>query len=322
MKIALFLISLLCPFALLAQSDPLFTQYWAIPTFYNPAATGDSDFVRIRGGANLQWIGIENAPKSFIATADSPFLVFNKRIGAGVTFMQESLGLFSNLLVSAQGSYKLNFKKGTIGIGIQVGYYNSRFRGSDIYIPDGDDYHDPDDPALPNQDLSGNAFDVSLGVSYVHPRFHVGISGMHLTSPRVRMSAETTDASEGVEFETQLRRTLYFDAGGNIAIRNTLFQVHPSLIIASDFSGFSADATLRASYNRFLSFGVGYRWKEALSVMVAGEYKSFFLGYAYSYPLSAIAKASSGSHEIIAGYSLKLDLAGKNKNKQRSIRIM
>lgn len=52
--------------------------------------------------ARLQWIGIENAPKSFAATADIPFKVFNKRAGAGVTVLQESLGLFSNLLVSAQ----------------------------------------------------------------------------------------------------------------------------------------------------------------------------------------------------------------------------
>jgi len=52
------------------------------------------------------------------------------------------------------------------------------------------------------------------------------------------------------------------------------------------------------------------------------EYKNFFLGYSYEYPLSAIAKASSGSHEIVAGYQLKLDFSQKNKNRHRSIRIM
>ena len=107
-----------------AQSDPLFTQYWALPTLLNPAATGNTDFLRIRGGARLQWVGIENAPKSFLATGDMPFKVFNKRIGAGVTLWQESLGLFSNLLVSAQGSYKLKALKGTLGIGVKVCYYN------------------------------------------------------------------------------------------------------------------------------------------------------------------------------------------------------
>lgn len=305
-----------------AQTDQIFTQHWALPTLYNPAAAGQSEWLRIRGGARLQWIGIENAPKSFAATADIPFKLFNKRAGAGVTVMQESLGLFSNLLVSAQGSYKLKLLKGELGLGLQIGYYNSRFRGSDVYIPDDDDFHNPDDPSIPKQDLSGNAIDFSLGLYYSNKRFYAGIAGMHLTSPSVKMEVEGSESTESRQFETSLPRTLYFDTGGNIELRNTLFLLQPSLLVASDFDNFSAKITMRATYNRFLSLGVGYRWKDAFSIMVGAEYKNFFLGYAYDYPLSSIAKASSGSHELVAGYSLKIDLSGKNKHKHRSIRIM
>lgn len=320
--VKLLIIISLFPVCASAQSDPLFSQYWALPTLYNPAAVGDTDFVRFRAGGRLEWIGIENAPKSIVATADSPFKVLNRRAGAGISFLQESLGLFSTLLVNAQIGYKIPLWKGRLGIGLQAGYYNSKFRGSDVYIPDGDDYHEPDDPSIPKRDVAGDAFDMSLGANFIHPRFTVGLSVLHLTSPVATLREEGTENAETVEYETSLKRTLYFTASGNIAIRNSLFQVHPSLMAASDFSGFSAELTLRASYNRFISFGAGYRWKDAVSVMVAGEYKNFFLGYAYSYPLSAIAKASSGSHEIVAGYSLKLDLGGKNRNRQRSIRLM
>ncbi len=41
-----------------AQNDVQFTQYWAVPAYYNPGATGEIDFVRIRGGARMQWVGI------------------------------------------------------------------------------------------------------------------------------------------------------------------------------------------------------------------------------------------------------------------------
>ena len=98
--------------------------------------------------------------------------------------------------------------------------------------------------------------------------------------------------------------------------------MQPSLLVATDLTTFAADISVRAKYNKFLSFGLGYRWDDALSLMVGAEYKNFFLGYAFDYPLSALSKASSGSHEIVAGYQLKLDLSGKNKNKHRSIRIM
>ena len=56
--------------------------------------------------------------------------------------------------------------------------------------------------------------------------------------------------------------------------------------------------------------------------MIGAEYKGFFLGYSYDYPLTEISRASSGSHEVMAGYSLKLDFGAKNRFKQKSIRIM
>lgn len=318
----LWMMIILWPAVARGQGDIIFTQHWALPTLYNPARTGETDFLRIRGGARLQWIGVERAPKSFTAAADIPFLLGKKRIGAGVTFSQESLGLFSNLLMSAQGSYKLRFLKGLLSIGLQAGYYNSRFRGSEVYIPDNDDYHQPNDPYIPTRDLSGNAFDLSLGVDYSHRLFHAGLSVLHLTSPNVKMSVEASESTESQQYETELPRTVYFDAGGNIKLQNTLFQLQPSLLAATDFNDFSAEIALRAKYNNFISLGLGYRWRDALSVMIGGEYKNFFIGYAFDYPLSAISKASSGSHELVAGYSLKLDLSGKNRNKHRSIRIM
>ena len=244
------------------------------------------------------------------------------RIGLGVLFSQESIGLYRNLGVGAQISYKFKFLKGTWSVGVQPGYYNSKFNGSDIYIPEGDDFHQPDDPDLPSSDVSGNAFDISAGVLYSHKYFSVGVSVLHITEPTLTMDDEGGADQETVEFQAVLPRQAYFTADSNIPLRNSLFSLQPSLLVRTDFSNFSAEATMRATYNRFISFGVGYRYKEAISAMVAVEFKNFFLGYAYDYPLSTIAKASSGSHEIVAGYMVKLNLGEKNKNKQRSIRIM
>lgn len=315
--------SMLIPGRASAQGDVLLTQSWAVPTFYNAAYTGNTDFVRIRGGSRLQWIGIHNAPKSFFGMADMPFKIGKKRLGTGVTISQESLGLFSNLLVSAQLSYKFKFLKGVLSVGVQPSYYNSKFKGTEVYIPDGDDYHQPTDPNIPTQDLTGNAFDLSAGVSYTHKYFSVGVSGMHLMGPTVNLNTEGSEtSSETMQYQTKLSPTLYFTADGNIPLKNTLFELQPSVLVATDFNTVNAQAAFRGRYNKFLSFGVGYRYKDAVSVMIGAEFKNFFLGYSYDYPLSAISKASSGSHEIVAGYQIKLDFSNKNKNKHRSIRIM
>lgn len=321
-RLCLLLALSLCAAEARAQSDAQLTQYWAVPAYYNPAATGTTDFVRIRGGAKLQWIGITNAPRSFLATADSPLKIGSKRIGLGVNFSQESIGLFSNILANVQASYKIKLFKGTLSIGLQGGYFNSKFKGSEIYIPDNDDYHQGTDTNLPTQDLTGDAFDFSAGLHYSHRHWSFGISGLHLLQPAVRLGIEGNESSDSQEYETILQRQVYFIADGNIPIKNTLFEVQPSMLVRTDFSSFGAEVTARALYNKFLSFGLGYRWKEALSVMVGAEFKNFFLGYAFDYPLSAINRASSGSHEIVAGYSLKLDFSGKNRNRHRSIRLM
>lgn len=306
-----------------AQGDVQFTQYWAMPTYYNPATTGNTDYLRIRGGGRMQWVGIHNAPKSFLVVADSP-LKFGKKqhIGLGVNMMQESLGLFSNLGLNLQASYKLKVLKGVLSIGIEGGYFDQKFKGSKVEIPDDDDFHESEDEAIPTQDLNGHAFDFSLGLEYTHKYFYFGVSAMHLLQPKVKLSMEGSESTEDQEYETELPRMLYFTGGSNIQIKNSLFELQPSFMVKTDFKMATGELTMRARYNKFLSFGVGYRWKDAISAMVGVEFKGFFLGYSYDYPMSAIAKASSGSHEIVAGYQLKLDFSGKNKNKHRSIRLM
>ena len=309
-----------------AQTDAQFSQYYEVPTFYNPGAVGQTDLLRIRGGARMQWVGIENAPRTFIATADMPLRLGKQRIGLGVIVDQESAGLYKSLNLGAQLAYKLRKLGGEFTIGLQLGMYDQAFKGSEVYLPDGDDYHEGTDEGIPTQDIHGSAFDVGAGIWYVHKYFHAGISCTHLTSPTIAMNVESasggSETSSDRRFEFQARRTLYFIAGCNIPIKNTLFEIVPSLLVKSDFIFTTGEITARARYKKFLSFGVGYRWNDAVIATVAAEIKNFFIGYSYDYATSAINRASSGSHEVFAGYSLKLDFSDKNKNRHKSIRIM
>ena len=305
-----------------AQSDPQLTQYWALPAFYNAGAAGASDYLRVRGGTRMQWIGIDGAPQSFFIQADSPLAIGRKRIGLGVQMQQEKIGLFSNMLLGVQGAYKFKLFKGELSAGFQLGYFNQKFSGSKIENPGDDDYHQPDDEAIPKEDLNGSAFDLGVGIFYTKPRFWVGVSSTHLLKPTIKMSLQGSENTETQEFESELGRMVYFMGGCNFPIKNTLFVLEPSALVKTDFNFFTAEVTMRATYNRFLTFGVAYRYNDAVSAMIGATFRNFFLGYSYDYPLSAIVKVSSGSHEIVAGYQLKLDFSGKNKNKHRSIRIM
>lgn len=308
-----------------AQTDQQFSQYYEVPAYYNPAATGVGDLVRIRGGAKLQWVGIDNAPQTFTAMADMPVRITPKhRIGVGVLMQQEKLGLYDNLGINAQLSYKLRLFKGTLSIGLQAGYVSEGFKGSKVELPDDDDYHQGTDDAIPTSDIRGGTLDLGVGIWYHRANWWAGLSCTHVNSPSVKMNAESGGDSESTtrNYKFDIPRTLYLTAGCNIPIKNTLFEVIPSVMVRSDLTTYTGEVTGRVRYNKFISGGVGYRYNDAVYATVAAEFKGFFIGYAYDYPLSAISKASSGSHEIIAGYSLKLDFSEKNKNRHKSIRIL
>jgi len=309
-----------------AQTDAQLSQYFAAPTLYNPAAVGQTDFLRIRAGARLQWVGIDNAPQSFLAAGDMPFKIGSKRIGVGLIMNQESAGLYKSLSMGAQVGYKIKKFGGVWTVAVQGGFYDQSFKGSEVFIPGDDDYHDGNDEAIPTNDIHGTAFDAAAGVWYEHKLFYAGVSCTHLTSPSITLNAESagggSETSGDRKFQYQAKRTLYFTAGGNIPIKNTLFDIMPSVLVKSDFSFTAAELNARVRYRKFLSAGLGYRWNDAIVVTIGAEFKNFYIGYSYDYATSAIHNASSGSHELFVGYSMKLDLSDKNRHRHKSVRLM
>lgn len=311
-----------------AQTDAQLSHYFDVPSYYNPAAVGSGDMLKIRGGSRLQWVGVDNAPRTFIGVAEMPLRLGTRRLGVGAVLQQESMGLFRNLNVGAQIGYKLKFLSGTLTLGLQGGLLEERFNGSEIVLPDDDEYHQGVDEALPMRDVSGMTLDLSGGLYFERKSFWAGLSCMHFNSPTVTFASDD-DMSGGQSVESHSRSyeykaapTLYFMAGCNIRIKNTLFEMIPSTMVKSDFTFTKIELTGRLRYNRFLSIGIGYRNDDAVIGLLSVEYKGVYIGYSYDYPTSDIVKASNGSHEIFAGYSLKLDFSEKNKHKQKSIRIM
>lgn len=301
-----------------AQVDAQLTQYWAVPTYYNPAAAGNIDFIHITGGARLQWVGVRHAPYTFMALADMPFKFFNRRWGTGVVLEQESMGLYKSVHAHAQLAWKQKMLGGTLSVGLQPGMINETFDGSKVILPEGDEAHQGADDAIPTGTVSGTSFDISAGVMFTHKWFWAAASVAHITAPTITMKVEN---NEEKQYEFDAGRLYYFMAGSNIPIKNTLFEVIPSVMLKSDFQFWQAEATARVRYNKFLSLGVGYRYQDAVSLMVGAEYKNFYFGYSYDYTTSDI-RTSGGSHEVFLQYNVKLDMGEKNRNSHKSIRIM
>ena len=67
---------------------------------------------------------------------------------------------------------------------------------------------------------------------------------------------------------------------------------------------------------------MGYRIRDAVIINIGVNIKGIRFGYSYDISTSALARVTSGSHELSASYNVKMDLSGKSKNKHKSIRIL
>lgn len=316
--IAAMALSVVVALGAMAQVDAAMSHFWTAQGYYNPAAAGNLNAIHLQLGSRMQWVDFKHAPMTFYITADMPYKLLEQRMGVGVKAEFERIGLYTNTRIGAQIAWKRKFGKFMVGIGVQPGVFSQTFRGKEVIMPE-DEAHQGNDEAIPKQDVSGTAFDGNVGVYLSHPRFWAGFSVTHFTAPTIELKV----SRESIDYYAfNVSRGYYFMGGGNIPINNTLFEIQPSAMFAMTQKAWTAQLATVLRYNRMLNIGFGYRHKDAATVFIGVNLKDAYLGYAYDYPISAISKATFGSHEVFVTYNVKLENREKNKNKQKSIRLM
>ena len=75
-----------------AQYGASFSQYWALRSFYNPAATARDGLLDVQGAYSMQMMGYEDAPATMYAGVDVPVYFLSPRHGAGVGFLNDEAG--------------------------------------------------------------------------------------------------------------------------------------------------------------------------------------------------------------------------------------
>ena len=306
----------------MAQSDAALSHFWVGKGYYNPAAAGELNAIHMTLGSRMQWVDFKHAPMNFYLTVDAPYKLLRQRLGAGVRAEYERIGLYSNTRIGAQIAYKRKLTKNlTISVGIQPGVFSQTFRGKEAIEVTMAESAGPqgNDEAIPKQDVSGTKFDANAGVYISHPRYWAGFAVTHLTNPSIELKV-SRDAIDFYEFKVS--RGYNFMAGGNIPINNSLFEIQPSGMFMMAQKAWTAQVATMLRYNRMLNIGVGYRYKDAVTAFIGVNLKDAYIGYAYDYPISAISKATFGSHEVFITYNVKLEEKVKNKNKQKGVRLM
>jgi len=319
-----------------AQFDSQLSNYFALINYFNPAYAGHSDKLEATYLNRMQWIGIDGAPRTSILTAQMPYKFMERIHGLGVAMYNDRSGLFSLSVISGQYAWKKQMLKGNFSVGLQVGYINQTFDGTKVEIPQ-DDYHTQTDPAIPTSKVSGKSIDAALGLYFEKPKFNVGLSVNHLLAPKL-------DISEQYIFD--IPRTYYLTGGYKIPLSNPDIVLQPSFLLKTMemstvyldedslvekvetntlkamMRNTQIDVSVRMIYNDKFFGGLSWRNSDAIVVLLGGKFKMIEAGYAYDFPISAIRRESSGSHEIFIRYSMDINLNKGVKGKHKSVRIL
>ena len=298
-----------------AQFDPQMGQYMYMPTAYNPAAVGEGDLLKVAGMHRMQYVDITNAPMSTWFTFCSPFVIGKTRHGAGVRFLNDRFGLFTNQAFYAQYAYRQKLGKGYLSVGVDLGFVNVGFRGDSVNLKEmEDEYHDADDDAIPQGSKSGMKFDMALGIWYSTPVWWVGASYNHLTRPKV----DWDDYSD-----VKLVGTMYVTGGYHFRLKNNREgMLTPSAMVMSDFVSWDVNLTLMCDYKDRYRWGLGYRIDGSVNILLGVDIiAGLQLGYSCELPTNKLMLESYGSHELYLSYGFDI-LKPKRTNKYKSIRYL
>lgn len=292
-----------------AQYDPSFSHYFDMEPSFNPAAVGKQANLNVTAAYALDMAGFEHNPRTMYVAADMPFYVLKNYHGAGLSLVNDQIGLFTHQRLALQYSLKRPLLKGTLGIGVQGGLISEKFDGGKV------DAGESGDPALPTTDVNGSGFDLGIGLYYMHGPWYVGLSAQHLTAP-------TIDMGETNEFK--IDATYYFTGGYNIKLRNPFLTIKSSVLVKYDGTAWRGDITGRLVYqyeNKVLYGGASYSPTNSVTLLVGGSFHGVILGYSYEFYTSAISMGN-GSHELFVGYQTPINLVKKGRNKHKSVRIL
>jgi len=339
MKKALFLIPAIVLMGILplrAQFDTQLSNYWAAINYFNPAYAGQTDNLEATLLSRIQWMGMPNAPRSTVLTAQMPYSLLGKVQGFGASMYNDRSGLFSVTMYSGQYAWKKKMFKGLFSIGIQGGYISQSFDGTKVIIPQ-DDYHQQTDEAIPTTLVTGHTIDGALGVFFSKEKWYAGLSVTHLLAPTLILNDT---------YQSEIPRTYYFTAGYNIKLSNPLLELQPTVLVKTmEMSSLylsddtllekvqantlkammlntQVDVTMRMVYNKAFWGGLSWRKGDAVMLMLGAKFKMIEAGYTYEYPISQIIKATSGTHEVFIRYSMKMNFNKGVKNKHKSVRLL
>lgn len=284
-----------------AQDQAIFSHYNINPILINPGVAGFGGQHQAIFNARMQWVGFEDAPRTFMAQYNGPL---GRTFGIGIGVLSETAAELQR--VRAQLNYAFRFKiqdDWDFGVGFSTELHQLRLNNAIA----GSNFFDVGDRII-NANMDGIQFlDASIGIysSYRENTFG-GLSLNNLVRSRLDGIVNSKDNESFLSY-------YIFYLGHRIPVADLKFNVEPSIMVRQiKDAPFQVDINFKAGFlDDQLMAGVSYRSLGVLGVMLGARVTSFNLYYTYDVSFQRFQQYNSGAHEV----TVALDF--KSKDKQR-----
>ena len=273
---------------LIAQLEPLSTQYMHSQLMINPAYTGVRNSFAVNLMARHQWMGLDGAPVNYNVSIHSPLNKSMVSLGGALNSYQ--VGPVQNNRFNFYYSYLIRLRHNmflSLGVTAIANHYG--FSADDWKVID------PEDPNFLGGSQNSFKPNVGAGMFLYTPSFYFGLSVPQV----IDYYFKSNDSDQII---SEVKRHYYLSTGYGFSLSKE-FYLKPSTLARFVENGmYSVDANIQLLYKELFSVGVSYRFNTAVA-FIGGFRLSDHLNIHYSYDMSTESTGiNKGSHEITLSF--------------------
>lgn len=258
----------------------------------NPGYSAVIESTEISLHNRSQWVGFNEAPST--QTISFSKSISDKNIGYGSFVFNDTYGPFRKTGANVSGSYKLKISDDlNVGLGLSTSVFQFYVAQNRINL-----YHEDDQ--LVNNTISSNVWsiDYSFGAFVKHIKYYIGFSIINLAANNVKPFK-----SSSLEGNLKNVQHYYFTGGYDFEV-NAEFTLTPNFFMDYTLNNpFHVQGGVTTDYKKFLEFGAAYSLNDAIIVLTKIKHENWFIAYSYDIVTSNLRTSTSGSHEIMLGYT-------------------
>ena len=273
----------------LAQQDPLYSQYMFNTLAFNPAYAGSANVFTAMALTRHQWVGFDGAPATQTIAAHSPLPMPNLAMGG--ILIHDVAGPVVQNSAFVDLAYRIRTGENTkLSFGISGGV--NVFQADIASLPTVD--AEPHNANIKGKPLPNLGF----GLFWHSDRYYAGFSAPKLLENTVGDDGAVTTARE-------LRH--WFLMGGYVMDVSEDVKFKPSVMLRA-VAGAPLSLDLNANFllRDRIWFGALWRYGNAFGAMAQYQVnEQLRVGYAFDMTTTRIGAYNAGTHELMVGYDFK-----------------